>query len=124
MPSKIMQYIYLNIFLLPETAHTSFTARIFVLIGALSALTTAVILFYIAYKDRKIMLLTGRILYYFLSLFFLWAAIIYGMASVGLLSVPGALTMDPPSYGNYLRPILSFLLLSPALIALYNRERK
>jgi len=30
MSSKIMQYIYLNIFLLPETAHTEITAKIVV----------------------------------------------------------------------------------------------
>jgi hypothetical protein len=124
MHETVLQYLYYNIFLLPETSHTPLTAEIFVGIGALCSLATALILAYLAYKDRKEISIGQQILYYVESLFFLWATVIYSLATFGALSIPTLESFNPPSYGNYLRPILAVLLLSPALIALVNRRIK
>jgi hypothetical protein len=122
MHTETLQYIYYNILLLPDIVETPLLGICYVAIGALSALATSIIMFVLAYEDRAFVPIGNTLLYCLIGFFFLWASFIYILATFGVLGIPSMTTMTPPSYGNYLRPVLAILLLSPAFVALINRK--
>ena len=83
---------------------------IFYIIATISALASGCIHCVLAFQRRK---WRGvMILYIGSALIQFWFVGIYTLALLGIL----------PIFGDYIRPVLSLLFLSPALIALLHRE--
>lgn len=85
---------------------------VFILSGFIGGLISVAIFTYLLTKNHNAP--NTKLMYIAILLIHIWLSIIYGLVAFGVL--------DIKEYGNYVRPILLLVLLSPAYVALLHRK--